>query len=492
MQTEQAEIDRLRAQGITGLETVGEIIEGTERPTPPSPGRFEPARLGTAPKLPEPGLYFGMTDEEYHALPALSNHGIKKLAASPMIFWANTPWLSEKAAKRMADRQADEKQHHVFGKAYHCRLMEGTSAFAQRFVVELNEEDYPNALVHTDQIKAAISRHVETVPVKPCSARKDELTAQLVALTTAPASTVEGLKVDDLKAAIRQYTCEQPVKPWAKVADFMPDTGEEYQRTAVKADWIRQLQELEPDAEIFDVIQAEHLARHEGKSQIPYELFEQLEIAAHMLDQDPELIDAFRNGHAEVVLIWYCEKTGVPMKAKLDYLKLDEIVDLKTVANQRDRSIEQAIRFEISSYHYNFQPIVYFEGVDAVRKIVRKSVGKGTVWKQAEVVKVEGEKPVKEWVPALGDELTWALKWAKIDAPAEFMWVFQQKGDAPITRGVRFPRGGITHEGTEFLIDRAKRHFMQFSEVYGTDPWLDVKPVYIIADEDIPRQATEI
>jgi hypothetical protein len=44
------------------------------------------------------------------------------------------------------------------------------------------------------------------------------------------------------------------VKPWAKVTDTMPDSGEEYQRQCVKADWIRQLQELEPEAEIFDVI----------------------------------------------------------------------------------------------------------------------------------------------------------------------------------------------------------------------------------------------
>jgi hypothetical protein len=33
--------------------------------------------------------------------------------------------------------------------------------------------------VHTDQIKAAIAAHTEVVPVKPCSARKDDLIAQL-------------------------------------------------------------------------------------------------------------------------------------------------------------------------------------------------------------------------------------------------------------------------------------------------------------------------
>jgi hypothetical protein len=58
--------------------------------------------------------------------------------------------------------------------------MEGADEFARRFVVELDPADYPNALVHTDQIKAAIMRHNETVPVKPeGSARKVEPKAQL-------------------------------------------------------------------------------------------------------------------------------------------------------------------------------------------------------------------------------------------------------------------------------------------------------------------------
>jgi hypothetical protein len=86
----------------------------------------------------------------------------------------------------------------------------------------------------------------------------------------------------------------------------------------------------------------------------------------------PEVRHAFRDGYPEVVLIWHCPKTGVPMKARVDYLKLKAIVDLKSIANQRERSLENAIRFEIASYNYNVQPAVYSEGVEAVRKLVRE------------------------------------------------------------------------------------------------------------------------
>jgi hypothetical protein len=262
-----------------------------------------PARLERTPELPEPGLYFGMSDDEYHALPALSAHGSKLLAASPMLFWSRTPWLSAKKQKEVEEKAAEEREHHVIGKAYHCRIMEGRAEFERRFVVELDPADFPDALVHTDQIKAAIGRHKELVPVKPCSARRDELAAQLEQLRDQlpnPPGIVVGLaptsalKVDELKERIREYKVEQPVKPWAKVADKMPDSEEEYQRSAVKADWIRQLRELDPEAVIFDCLQADFLAQHQGKSVISLEAHDQLEIAAAMIERDPEVRHASR------------------------------------------------------------------------------------------------------------------------------------------------------------------------------------------------------
>jgi hypothetical protein len=432
-------IENLRDQGK--VTSVGDILEqGAERL--PTPQRFVPARLEGTPALPEPGIYFGMSEETYLALPALSNTGIKKLAASPMIFWASTPWLNPKKAKQ--DAEAVEKAHRIFGKAYHARIVEGRRAFESRFAVELDPSDYPDMLVSTDQIKAAIGQHMTA------DTRK---------------TAAEGSMV--------------PVKPASKVPDEMPD-GTEYMRSAVKADWIAQLLELDPEAPVFARVEQEYFEAHRGKTFLTPDQLEELEIAALMVERDPELKDAFKGGHAEAVLIWYCPRTGVPMKAKLDYLKLDEIVDLKSVANQRERSIETAIRFEISGYHYNFQPVVYFDGVDAVRELVRKG--------EAEIHIPQDYEPD---TPA-AEIVAWVEKWAKVRAADQFLWVFQQKGTAPITRGVRFPRTGITHEDTQFLVERAKRHFIQFSEVFGTEPWLDIKPIYTIADEDIPRQATEI
>jgi len=255
----------------------------------------------------------------------------------------------------------------------------------------------------------------------------------------------------------------------------MPDTSASYLRPARKADWIAQLLELEPSAKVLDVLRSKHRQEHEGKTFISNEAFEQLEIAARMVEADPEIRHAFRDGHAEVTLIWTCARTGVPMKARVDYLKLKACVDLKSVGNQRERSLENAIRWEIASYHYNVQPAVYIEGVEAVRQMVRD---RGS----SAVFTYEGEP---------SDNTAWALKWAQ-QRDCEWLWVFQQKGDAPVTRGVFYPLSGTTQMVTRDIVLQQKKRFRQFSETFGTDPWLDVRPIYDLADEDLPPSATDI
>lgn len=404
------------------LETVAEVI-GDERSDVPA-GAFVPETLPGTPELPPPGIYFGMPEEEYFALPALSSHGIRKLAGSPMVFWASTNWLCEKRRKAEAEKALDERIHQVIGKAYHCRIMEGAEEFARRFAIDLTAEDCEGALEHTEEIKAAIT-------------------------------------------AMEQ-------KPWAKVPDVSGD-GTEFLRPARKADWIRQLLTLNPDAKILDALRKQHRDKHSGKLFISAEVRDQIEISARMIELDPSIRNAFSGGYPEVVLIWNCPRTGVPMKARVDYLKQKAIVDLKSIANQRERSLEQAIRFEIAGYHYNVQPSVYSEGVDAVRKLVRE----------------QGLRAIHFCAEGYGEAHTWALKWAAQNE-TEWLWVFQQKGDAPVTRGVFYPLGGTTKMLTDNIVLKQKRRFREFSETFGTDPWLDVRPIYDLADEDLPAYATEI
>lgn len=464
-----------------GIATPGDVLgeSANSEAQPPTPmQRFEPSRLAGCPPLPPAGIYFGMSDEHYHSLPALSMSGIKKLAASPMIFWASTPWLSERKRRKMAEQEG-ERFHQTFGKAYHCRILEGAEAFYSRYAAELDPAEYPNALEKTAQIQAAIKKHEVEQPVKPSGSRKDDLEAQLRELDPAHKLFVrDKYTVQDIKEAIGQFTAPAPVQPVREVPDELPD-GTPYMRQAVKADWVAQLLELDPDAVIFDAIDAEYRAGHAGKTFLTFDQVEEIERAALMIEKDPTLKDAFSNGFPEVTLIWHCPVTGVPMKARCDYLKLRVIPDLKTVANQRERSIENAIRFEIATYRYNMQPCVYFEGAEEVRREIRER-GASAIAINPFYSAEEREKMQR-----------FAMRWAQQKEPDEWLWVFQQKGDAPITRGVWFPRGSLKMMSDEIIRD-AKRTFRTFSEELGTEAWVDIKPPYTIADEDVPNSAVEI
>lgn len=423
------------------MATVGDLLDemdrerGAEQPAPPKAAEpFKPARLKDAPKLPAPGLYFGMPDEAYHALPALSASGVKLLSASPMLYWANQAWLSEEAAKRAEEDRggADEKAFRTIGKAYHCRILEGSEEYARRFATELPASECQGALESTDQIKAAIAA--------------------------------------------------KGGKPVAKVEDMLPDGGGAYQRAAKKEDWIAQLLELDPEARVLSRLREAHAKAHAGKAFIPFDAHQQIEIAAKMIEGDAQARNAVRGGYPEVTLIWNDAETGVPMKARADRLKLKAIVDLKSLA-PRELPIRHAIRFAIAQHKYNIQPSVYAEGAAAVRELIRKGGG-GNL---GPVISCDGLAGAGEH----GARLEWAAKWAAETEEPEWWWLFQQKGIAPVARLVQYPMQGVTRRITDEILRTAKRRFREYSERYGTDPWLDLEPAYTIDDEAIPPSATE-
>lgn len=397
-------IEKMKRDGK--LETVAQVI-GDEAAPPPA--AFEPARREDYPTPPPPvGLHFGVPDEEYHAWPALSCSGIRKLASSPALYWATTPWLNPDIED---EEEADWKN---VGKAYHARILEGKQAFHDRFAIALDKDSIPDLCVTIDDIRARLL-DVHRMPTKK-TGKKEEFVAELLA--------------------------------------------------------------LEPDAPIWEECQRRHAEANAGKTLLSFEIVKKIEIAAAMIEKHPELSRVFASGYPEVSLVWNCKRTGVLMKARADWLKVKGIVDLKSYENKLQQSPENAIRKGIANNRYNLQPSVYFDGAQAVRELVREQ--------GAKAVFVHGAEGVRK------DELAFAEKWAAHRQPDEWLWVFQQKGIAPITRGVTYPRAGVTKQISDEIVSRMKKRYREFSEEYGAEPWLDLAGIYDIADEDIPPWATEI
>lgn len=417
----QTDIEELIAQAGT----VGDILDSL----PPVPGYSEekiepcePPRLDGAQPFPAPGIYFGMSDDAYHAIHACSASGLKKLAVSSMDYWA--------ASSLNPDREPAESIFLDLGKAYHSRIVEGPDAYARCFAVELDKSafDPKTLLVTTDQIKYRIAE----LGHKPCAKGYDDVT-----------------------------------------------------RAAKKEDWIAQLLDLDPDAVIWEALVAAHAREHAGMTFISAISDRRIQIAARMIEAHDQLRSAFTGGWPEVSVFYYCPATGAPMKARFDYLKLPndlaDIIDLKSFSNKQGKPIDRAIESAIATMRYNIQHVVYDDAVVAVRELIRQNGA------SAIATHPFASEPEREAATA------WAMKWAQAQGAPVFMFVFQQTGLAPVTRGKIMPREEMGVFGTtRRRVQELKRSFVANCEVYGTDPWLDIRPVETIEDTDIPLWATEI
>jgi hypothetical protein len=112
------------------------------------------------------GLYFGLDEATYHALPALSASGIKNLLISPMDFWARS-WLNP--LKPTDEEGDDQPEWKIVGHAYHKRILEGRDAFADRYAPTF--EALGDCLKTIDDIKEAMS--VLGVETKGCKSKAD-------------------------------------------------------------------------------------------------------------------------------------------------------------------------------------------------------------------------------------------------------------------------------------------------------------------------------
>lgn len=415
--------ERLREQGLD-VETVGDILQRTKEP--PSTGvedrpdvavtgdgSFVPPRLEGYPYAPlQPGLYFDLPEEVYHAIPALSNGGIKELAASPMLYWQNCRWMNPDWEEQ------EQKDHFDLGHAYECRILE-PDVFDQKFAISLDKRDYPDALVTHKHIKDKLAEY----GIDKCPSSKDAAFEKLV--------------------------------------------------------------ELDPDAQLWERIEAAHVKGNEGKTFIGFRDRKRIEIAARLVSRDEEQAVSVSGGHSQVTMVAHCPKTGVLRKARCDYLKIGSILDTKTM-RFKGREITSAIASEIGARRYTFQVEQYLEVAHEVRALVKKH-GASAIF-GCEGIDDEGQPIIG---PADPNRTEWALEWSSNKEPIEWSWLFIVTSP-PITRLVHHPAQGLHKCRAIEIIEEMKKRFRRFAEVYDADPWLDLGPTIYLADEDLPPYATEV
>lgn len=231
-------------------------------------------------------------------------------------------------------------------------------------------------------------------------------------------------------------------------------------------------------SDIADVQEDAYRQENHGKTFLKPEWIYDIELAAACIEKHPTLSKCFSGGFPEVSIMWTAdvekndgsgEFLQVPMKMRCDYLKPAAIVDLKSFANKMQKPLDRAVYFDMAAHRYHIQTTVYYEGLQAARGLIAKNA----------VNILGGAVPSEAWLQAV----------AKLDK--QFLFVYQQKGPAPVAAGYVLPSSlGLISVG-KAQVREAQQVFHECLERYGAAPWIMDRSIQQIGDNDIPQFATE-
>ncbi len=279
------------------------------------------------------GIYFGLSEETYRAIPRLSISGIQNALVSPATFWVGS-WLNPKKAALLAasalavgdgfaaavvgqlkalhpempepdaDAAEESTKAQLLGKAYHTARLE-PELLDSRFVRAPDKADYPRAnFVGTGK---------------------------------------------DVEAALASLGLTKKTKD---------DNG--------VADQARRLRDAGFEGTIWPLVQAEFQEQLAGRTSIPAELWDDLVDDMELIRSTPEIAALLTNGAAEVSILWTDER-GIPMKCRVDYLRDDGWVDFKTFANPMGKHLEQCLSDAFTYNRYHVQASGYRDPVEMIR-----------------------------------------------------------------------------------------------------------------------------
>lgn len=240
------------------------------------------------------------------------------------------------------------------------------------------------------------------------------------------------------------------------------------------AEMCARIREHDAAVQLWPEIKAHAEREATGRTKLTFAQWQEIECAALVISRMPSVAQAFQGGYSEVSLFWV-DGSGVPMKARIDYLKPKTIVDLKTFANIMDKDLRAAVANEIARNSYHVQAVAYVEGLKQIKAMYREH-GMDIVYGGAD--------------PA------W-IKQTLTEPRTRFVFVFQQTGDVPNCIAREFAEfetwggNGATRNAYWLSGTMAYRRgieiFRKALDHYGTDvPWVADHGLSALRDIDFP------
>ena len=234
--------------------------------------------------------------------------------------------------------------------------------------------------------------------------------------------------------------------------------------SGTKAELAKRIKAKDPKAIIFDDILATFRAmvERDGLEVLKPDAMREVREAAASIGRNPHLARAFSGGVSEVSVFWR-DEDGMPCKSRFDYLKPRTIVDLKKIANARERPFPVAMRLAIAEYRYDISARHYLDGYAYLHDFAAEG-------------RVFGDCPLR---PDWGE---------RIAAPEDmrWTWVFHQTDGAPVTEGLELLPGSPALNRAAREILAAKRTWLAYMEKYGTAPWVSDAPIATLTEAELP------
>jgi hypothetical protein len=237
------------------------------------------------------------------------------------------------------------------------------------------------------------------------------------------------------------------------------------------------------EGEIASLLEAQHNAEMGDKLALAPEVWDNVQVAMRLIRNNSDIAALLTGGMSEVSVLW--TENGVPMRARLDYLRADGWADVKSFSNPYGKPVDQCIVDAFRFNRYYVQAALYDRGVEAIRR---------------------GELEIMDEPPALAFDITQAMRRAQSALPCHYVFV-QSDGSANIlarnvrlrapVRGVEAQAGGagdlaayMTQPSRLMMkgsleVDYAVKRYEWGLEVHDDgEPWGPNWPVGDIGDDD--------
>ena len=236
------------------------------------------------------------------------------------------------------DRKENGSEAKDLGKAYHKMILEGPEAFEDAYAVAPAKEDYDDLLVTVDDLKGFCAERAIKVPSK--------------------------CKKDD-------------------IADL--------------------ILEAHPDTNIWDNIMAQFARDNEGRLTMTKDQWRGMKLVQAVMARVDSAKDVLTGGVSEVSIFWRDEDFGgIPMKARMDKLRMADIIDLKTFGNVMSKEVVTAVAGEIARHRYYIQPPFYRRALLRARQMFRQAgdemlIGGSEAARNVATLALTAEVPPRFW-----------------------------------------------------------------------------------------------